>query len=386
MNVFLTGATGLVGGELLVTLSKHQKVGKIYCLVRAKSNEDAMARIEKIFDLHGDFLDKGKVKCVIGDLNDEELTNKLCSNKELDEINAVIHSAANTSFSRIYDDLVEKTNIHGLNRIVQWAKKVDALSTFMYIGTATICGNDVKNKVIFEDESPNENANHLVKYTYTKMQGELLLQRELPKEKILVARPSIIMGDSRDVMPRSPVILWALATINALRLCPFGQESRVDIISVDFAAEAIVKLLFANRKYNVYHISSGIQSSTRAIQTLNTIAPYFKDHPDYIFAEKELFQKLKKWSKGQIGTENGLAQYRTYLDYWEELFEDKSKLRIIFAGLEPYIEFINLGHIFDNSRLMEDIDIHQPIPAHEYVKNSIEYMKNINILEGAFDS
>jgi len=57
MNIFLTGATGLVGGELLVRLSKREDVNRIYCLIRAKSDADAVDRIQRVFDIHEDYFD-----------------------------------------------------------------------------------------------------------------------------------------------------------------------------------------------------------------------------------------------------------------------------------------------------------------------------------------
>ena len=55
MNVFITGATGFLGGELLVDLSKRKEIDKIFCLVRAETNEKATQRIKNVFDFHGDF-------------------------------------------------------------------------------------------------------------------------------------------------------------------------------------------------------------------------------------------------------------------------------------------------------------------------------------------
>ena len=113
--------------------------------------------------------------------------------------------------------------------------------------------------------------------------------------------------------------------------------------------------------------------------------PFFKDLPEFKFIPNSYLQKLKLWSKGTINATNGLAEYSDYCSYWEKTFEDRSSLRIIFAGLEPYIDFIELGHIFDNTRLLNDVDIQPPIPAHDYINNSIDYIKNINILEGAYE-
>ncbi len=385
MNILLTGATGLVGGELLVTLSKRKEVDKIFCLLRSASHEVAMERLEKVFDLHEDHFDEQKIVPVLGNLFDEDLTDALTNNTELSDIDVVIHSAANTSFSRFNDDAVEKANIGGLTKILLWAKQLAHLKTFLYIGTATICGKDVKDRVVHEDESPNIDATHLVKYTYTKMKGELLIREHLPEDKILIARPSIIMGDSRPIIPRSPVILWAMATINHLRLIPVNEHAQLDIIPVDYAANAIVQLLFSKRKYSVYHISAGEEGSTTALKLSETLAAYFDEMPPFNFINKGLLNQVKHWTRGRLAPDSELYEYRSYLDYWKETFEDRSKLRILFSGLDPYLDFMELGHVFDNTRLLEDVDIENSIPADVYINESMKFVEKLDIMEGAID-
>lgn len=385
MNILLTGATGLVGGELLVTLSRRKEVNKIYCLLRSATEEVAMERLEKVFNLHDDEFDESKIIPVLGNLFDDDLTESLKNNKQLNDIDVVIHSAANTSFSRFNDDAVEKANIGGLTKILLWAKELPHLKTFLYIGTATICGKDVKDRIIHEDESPNLDATHLVKYTYTKMKGELLIREHLPEDKILIARPSIIMGDSRPIIPRSPVILWAMATINHLRLIPVNEHSQLDIIPVDYAAHAIVKLLFSKRKYSVYHISAGEEGATTALRLSETLSAYFDEMPPFNFIDKNLLNQVKHWTRGRLAPDSELYAYRKYLDYWKETFEDKSKLRILFSGLDPYLDFMELGHVFDNTRLLEDVDIENSIPADIYINESMKFVEKLDIMEGAID-
>ncbi|MGZ4061100.1 MAG: SDR family oxidoreductase, partial [Bacteroidia bacterium] len=142
MNIFITGATGFVGGELLVNLSKREGIDKIYCFIRASSEEEALSKVEIIFSIHDDFFDRKKIIPVLGNLFDDNLTDALIANKQIADTNVIIHSAANTSFSKIYDDMVEKANIGGLEKILLWAKQLSDLQTFLYIGTATICGKD----------------------------------------------------------------------------------------------------------------------------------------------------------------------------------------------------------------------------------------------------
>jgi len=385
MNVFITGVTGFVGGELLVNLSKRKEVDKIFCLIRATDEPKATVRLQHVFDIHNDFFDKSKVFPVLGDLFDEHLTTSLINNKELKDIDVIIHSAANTSFSKIYDKLVEQTNLGGLEKILLWAKQLTNLSTFYYIGTATICGEDIKNRTIFEDESPNLNARHFVKYTYTKMHGELMLHKHLPEEKILIARPSIIMGDSRPILPRSPVILWALATLNHLRLVPVNKDSKLDIIPVDYAAKAITSLLFSKRNHRVYHISSGEASATTPYKVLKAIEPYFNSRPDFHFVERSMLQQMKFWSKSSLKPDSELHSHPEFIKYWEHEFESAGMLRIIFAGLEPYLSFIELGQVFDNSRLMQDSDVGPSIPADIYITDEINFIEDIDVFEGAKD-
>lgn len=385
MNIFLTGSTGFLGGELLVNLAKRKDVDKIYCLIRALSEADATHRIEHIFDLHGDDYDRTKIIPVLGNLFDDKLTESLKSNKNLDSIDVIMHSAANTSFSRIYDDLVVRANIGGLQKILEWAKDLSHLSTFLYVGTATICGKDIKNRLIFEDESPNLNANHLVKYTFTKMHGELLLRQYLPEDKILIARPSIIMGDSRPWIPRSPVILWALATINLMRLVPIHPHYPLDIISVDYASDAIVQLLFARRNHHVYHISSGKDSATTPFKVTKTIEANFPDRPPFHFLNKTMIGQMKNWAKDRLQPGSELYNYQEYLDYWTNSFKDNGKLRILLYAIESYFEFIELGHVFDNTRLLEDVKIAKSVPAESYIVNSLDFLEKIDVFEGAID-
>jgi thioester reductase-like protein len=385
MNIFLTGATGFLGGELLVTLSLRKEIKKIYCLVRAKSEDDANNRLKHIFDLHNDLFDPERIIPIVANLTDDDLINKLHTFSGLTDTNIIVHSAANTSFSKSADELIKKVNINGLESILIWAKGLKHLNTFLYIGTATICGKDIKNETIFEEQSPNTHAHHLVTYTYTKMMGEMMLHKYLPEEKILVVRPSIIMGDSQHEIPRSSVILWTLAAFNYLRLIPVNPKSKIDIIPVDYAANAITSLLFVKRSHKIYHISAGVNSSTDSLSVTSKIESFFPDKPTHKFVERKFANYMRFWAKGRNEDIGNLANYPEYLHYWDSILSDKGRLRILFAGLEPYFDFIELGQVFDNSKLLKDVPIGNPKPVHEYIIKNIEFLKGIDIYEGALD-
>ncbi len=385
MNIFLTGSTGFLGGELLVDLAKRKEVNKIYCLVRALSEEHAILRLKHVFELHGDEFDPKRIIPVLGNLGEHDFAKMLIANKTLSDTTVIVHSAANTSFSKIYDKIVEQVNITGISELIKWSQTLTNLETFVYIGTATICGKDIVNRVVKEEESPNTKAHHVVKYTYTKMMGEIMLAKALPKEKILIVRPSIIMGDSRDWIPRSYVILWAIETVNLLRLVPVNGKSALDVIPIDFASKAITSLMFCKRNHSVYHITSGTASSTSSELITSAIAKEFPELPPFKFIDKEMMKEIKLWAKGKLPEGSKLYEYNTYLDYWKDRFTDTNEMRILLAALDPYLEFAELGQIFDNTKLLNDTGLSAPEPAHSYLARAAKYLKNIDVFAGAID-
>lgn len=384
MNVFLTGSTGFLAGELAVLLSRRPQIRRLYCLIRANDAQKALSRLRKIFQFHGDALDSTRIIPVVGDLAESSLAEKLCRLKDLGEVDTVIHAAADTSFAPASTESVEKVNIGGTHQVLTWAQSLPNLQTFLYVGTASICGTRLTHCNVHEDQSPDSSAAHLVRYCYTKMIGEMNVTRAIPRGKLLVVRPSIIMGDTRDWTPRSYVILWALAAVNAIRLIPSNPESHLDIIPVDYAANAIVELLFARRNWTIYHISAGKQSSS----TLRAILYAADDPPDgrppFKFVRHDLLLQMKKWPK-KLPAKSELCQYREYLDYWNSAFNGNGNLRMLLTAMGPYFRFMDLDQTFDNSRLLTDLSIGNPPPAHEYVRKTTQYLNNIDLTEGALD-
>src|SRR5689334_20791036 len=110
-NVFLTGATGFLGGELAVALSKASSIEKVFCLIRSNSDEQAAERLRAVFALHRDPYDPNKVIALAGDLTDERLPTVLRRHRGIADVDVVVHAAANTSFLQQKESIVEQTNL-----------------------------------------------------------------------------------------------------------------------------------------------------------------------------------------------------------------------------------------------------------------------------------
>jgi hypothetical protein len=218
------------------------------------------------------------------------------------------------------------------------------------------------------------------------MYGEIELKKYLPEDKILIVRPSIILGDSRPWTPRSYVIMWTLACMNFLRMIPANANTLLDMVPVDYVSESIIKIMFSKRKYNVYHISAGEKGCTTPAQLAKTIEATFPDAPRFEFIGREMVRDVKMWARKRLNEDSPLYDHPEYLEYWKNIMEDTSELRVLMGGLDPYIEFMELGQVFDNSRIISgDFGIEQTKPAHEYIKNSIHLLENIDIFEAALE-
>lgn len=377
MNIFLTGATGFLGGELLVELSKDTRVEKIYCLIRAADNEEATQRLEKVFAFHDDYFDRDKVVPVIGDLSGDCLIDQL---KEVEAVDTVIHSAADTSFAPSHKENIQRVNIVGATNVAKWAASLPYLKTFAYIGTSWICGCDEPDRIVHEDESPNLKYNQLVYYARSKTVGELSIRSVIPADKILVMRPSIIMGDSRDWTPRSFVISWAVAAFDLLRFVAMNPKAYIDVIPIDYAVKAILELLFnKNRQFNTYHISSGRESSTNMELLLNAIGSD-GGKPPFCFVDNKCIKPMKMFAKGELADISELNDFSEYLAYWDKTFNGNGSLHKLLWAVNLYYQFVNLGLIFDNSRLLADTTVGPSEPAHSYMGRNKEQLWKIDVV------
>src|SRR5712671_1322191 len=382
-RVFLTGATGFLGGELAVALSKLESVQKITCLVRSSNDCEAVERLERVFALHEDLYDPRKVIAVRGSLSDEKLPTDLARHPALGDINLVIHSGANTSFLSQKYAAVAETNINGTQRVARWAAGLPSLRAFAYIGTATIAGAgpDVTGRTIQEDETPNSTARHLVGYTQSKMLAEMMARTVLPQEKLVVIRPSILLGDSRYVVPRSFDIAWIIVALRHLRLFFGNPDASCDIIPVDYAAQAIVRLLTGRRTQSTYHVSAG-EASTTCRRIIEAIGYDDLGVPPIAFCPREHLVPLKKWLRTGRNPHPSLAPYFDQLQYIEYGIGRK-KARMLLSGLDAYWQFIDLDQRFDNSRLLADTGIGRPEPAHNYLGRTAVYLGDLDPLEAA---
>jgi nucleoside-diphosphate-sugar epimerase len=331
-SVFLTGATGFLGGAFLTDLLQSSYDGEVVCLVRADDDDTAEERIRRSLGRFStarfttSYTLPKNVKVLRGDL----LSDEWHGSPLLDGIKHVLHLAASTSFGN--SRAIRTTNVGGALSVAK-AMRGRRLERFLYTGTAAICGASPA-PVVHEDDYPDERATHLVAYTRSKAEAERQLAEQFADLPLVIARPSIVVGHTELGCKPSGSIFWVLRAVEALRFITWDPENRIDGVPVDWAASALRHLLFAPRlKHQRYHVSAGKGASVRWKDLAAQYAGLYGGASEDRWEVGDMRQLSAKRVKQAVGDGHP---------------------RHLLHALELYYRFCSRDLVFDNCRLLKE--------------------------------
>ncbi|HWY21217.1 MAG TPA: SDR family oxidoreductase [Candidatus Acidoferrum sp.] len=257
-SVLLTGATGLIGGELLRRLLSLGPAGprSLYCLVRAQamdSNRQTLIRRLGVSD-RPELCDR--LFPIVGDLRDRSLGISMSVAALLrQQVDIVIHCAAVTSFNRTR--ACEEVNVGGLTHLLNLIATFDRPPLFVFVSSAAACGKR-QGECLDEDDYPRAADDHYVHYSKTKAVAEALLREQTATREWLIVRPTIVLPDNVPDQHLARGLIWSLALMRDISCLPIRSSARIDAVPLSFVGECIVRLIARpDRKHNCYHISSG---------------------------------------------------------------------------------------------------------------------------------
>lgn len=333
-TILLTGATGFIGGATAVELLLRHPACRLLFIVRGDNTEHAAARLRTSLTRFVDFglMESALGRCVTmcGDLTNPATL----ADPRLDQATHVLHLAANTSFRSVRG--VRHTNIVGTLALAHRMRRVRGLRRFLYVGTAYICGANAPS-IVHEDDNPRFDVRHLVEYTASKAECELLLERTAPELPLVIARPSVVVGHTRLGCLPSASIFWYYRTLDLLRRVPVALTKRKDIIPVDFIAESLVYLLLkSGLRHRRYHISAGAGASVtwQEIADAFAAADGTRFPEPYRVVDEAVFPQERHRLRERLGP------------------GDEERL---LQALELYLRFSASGvEVFDNQRLLKE--------------------------------
>jgi thioester reductase-like protein len=337
-NVFVTGATGLIGGELVRTLIS-ERIGKVWALVRVIHDASPTSRLAHRLRRSGASLPAGAAESVHAVAGDVSMPRLGLDDEDYEEVrrgaDIIIHSAAETSFIRAAD--CRRTNIAGAENLIEFARACPRQPLLVCLSTAYVSGV-VANACISEEDAFQSGSEHHNEYTRSKAVAEELVRSSgLP---VLVVRPSIVLSAGLPDPTFARAILGFSPLLKELDAIPVNPRARADIVPVQFVVDGIIRLLRLPRlRYDCYHVSGGTAATEHG--RMSPIIDRFYDRP----------VPLRMIAPAEWTRETQRKYVHT------------PKQRKAFASLRNYLPFINMNVLYDNSRLRQELgDRFPPLP------------------------
>jgi fatty acid CoA ligase FadD9 len=269
-TVLLTGATGFLGRYLALEWLERMDLvgGKLICLVRAKSDEDARRRLDKTFDSgdpellrHYRELAAQHLEVIVGDKAEPNLgLDQQTWQRLADTVDLIVDPAALVNHILPYSQLFGP-NALGTAELIRIALTTK-LKPFTYVSTLGV-GDQLEPSAFTEDADIRDISvtrvigdSYANGYSNSKWAGEVLLREahDLCGLPVAVFRCDMIMVDTKyvgqlnvpDIFTRLMLSLVAtgIAPGSFYQLDPDGNRQRAhyDGLPVDFIAEAISTL------------------------------------------------------------------------------------------------------------------------------------------------
>jgi nucleoside-diphosphate-sugar epimerase len=161
-----------------------------------------------------------------------------------ERVGDIVHSAASVSFSLPLDES-RQINVEGTRRLLAFAREAQAtggLTRFAYVSTAYVAGTHSGS---FREDQLDVGQGFRNAYERSKFEAETLVRSEAGQLPVQIFRPSIIVGERASGWTASFNVLYAPLKAfarGALRVLPARRSSPVDVVPVDYVADAIFAL------------------------------------------------------------------------------------------------------------------------------------------------
>jgi thioester reductase-like protein len=266
--VFLTGATGFMGMEVLARLVERGD-RQIYALVRGADDSEADERLRNILrrSTGSDRNVGDRVLAVRGDVEQPGLGLSEDRQSGLaDRVSDVLHIAASVSFTLPLEQ-ARAINVEGTRHVLEFAERCRRSGDFRgysHVSTAYVAGTHTGE---FREDDFDLGQGFHNTYEQTKFESERLVRSYANRLPIQVFRPSIIVGDSNTGWTSAFNVMYtplkAFQRHNVLAV-PARRRTPVDVVPVDFVADAVVELVENPDEggTRTYHLVAGRDATT----------------------------------------------------------------------------------------------------------------------------
>jgi thioester reductase-like protein len=346
--ILLTGGTGYIGAHIASNLlSGHSD--PLNLLVRARDAREARSRLWQSLQLHMDFAQfdsflNSRIQVFRGDLTDPHFGLAEDDYRQLVRTtHSVIHCAA--SLNRKSEKSCLNVNLRGTLEVIELAMQArdnHGLRRFSHVSTVAVAGHR-SSEVVEEDSAIDWNRSDYDPYARTKKFCEHMVRQLLPDVPRTIFRPSIVLGDSRRPETNQFDMVRAFVFLAGLPALPFRPTDRIDIVPVDFVADAVATLHQKDAPtHGIYHLSSGVDSETFQQLTDALSKAQGKRGPMYVPSLGGPSSRMIHALAGRAGKIGGVATLlKVFLPYlvWNTVFDNKRVIAEMGRRPAPFSQY-----------------------------------------------
>jgi thioester reductase-like protein len=358
--IFLTGSTGYIGAHVTANLLE-QHGASLNLLVRARDPQEAAGRLWQALQLHLDFARfyehlQTRMRVFCGDLTAPHFG---LADDDYDRLihttDSVVHCAA--SLNRKSEKSCLNVNLRGTLEVLLLAQKSNyyhGLRRFSQVSTVAVAGKR-QDEVVTEDHAIDWDRSDYDPYARTKKFTEHMMRQLLPEVPITIFRPSIVLGDSRHPETTQFDMVKAFVFLAGLPVLPFPSKDKIDIVNVDFVADAIATLHQKESPlHDTYHLSSGVDSQSFRQLTSALAAAQNKRGP--------VFLPFLQWPFG--AAVNFLSNRQGSLGHGASL-------------MKVFMPYLVWNTVFDNTRVTQEVG-RKPVPFSQYSYPLLKFSRETN--------
>ena len=268
---------------------------------------------------------------------------------------SVIHCAA--SLNRKSEKSCLNVNLRGTLEVLQLAMRVHhyhGLRRFSQVSTVAVAGKR-KNEIVTEENSIDWERSDYDPYARTKKFCEHMIRELLPEVPVTIFRPSIVLGDSRRPETTQFDMVKAFVFLAGLRVLPFRANDQIDIVNVDFVADAIATLHQKDTpQFDTYHLSSGRASQTFRELTVALAAAQQKRAPVFL----PMLERPFSATVNTLANRNGVVAHGASL-------------------MKVFMPYLVWNTVFDNTRVTSELG-RKPVPFSQYSYPLLKFSRETN--------
>jgi long-chain acyl-CoA synthetase len=281
-TVLLTGASGFHGTEVARRLLENTDC-QLITLVRGRDASEAAARLSRAWWKRPEMTDLlgSRVRVACGDVAEPKLGLDDSRYSGLARsVTHIIHCAADLRLDGPIDEL-RRTNVGGTANVLVLAQSAHTdhgLSRLAHVSTAYVAG---KMGGSVPEDSLTAEWGFKSPYEASKYEGESLVQAAKADLPVSVFRPGMVVGDSHTGEIKTFNTIYypiRLYLTGHLKVLPCSSSNRVNIVPVNYIADAITHLTFVpGAAGSNFHLTAPAACLPRAGELIEFVQSWAKE-------------------------------------------------------------------------------------------------------------